>query len=103
MAIARTLMRDSDVLIFDDSLSAVDTETDAQIRAALNERRQGVTTIIISHRISTLMEADRIFVLEDGAITAQGTHEELMQRPGLYRRVYDIQNAVEAQEKGVEA
>lgn len=103
VAIARTLMRDSDVLIFDDSLSAVDTETDAQIRAALNERRQGVTTIIISHRISTLMEADRIFVLEDGAITAQGTHEELMQRPGLYRRVYDIQNAVEAQEKGVEA
>jgi ATP-binding cassette subfamily B protein len=103
VAIARTLMRDSDVLIFDDSLSAVDTETDAQIRAALNERRQGVTTIIISHRISTLMEADRIFVLEDGTITAQGTHEELMQQPGLYRRVYDIQNAVEAQEKGVEA
>ncbi len=94
VAIARALAGESDLLIFDDSLSAVDTRTDAAIRAALRERRKGVTTIIISHRVTTLMEADRIFVLKDGRVAEEGTHEELMAVPGgIYRRTFDIQSA----------
>lgn len=93
VAIARTILRESDVLIFDDSLSAVDTHTDARIRAALKRRRQGVTTFIISHRISTLMEADRILVLEDGHIIEQGNHDYLVKQEGLYKRIWDIQTA----------
>jgi ATP-binding cassette subfamily B protein len=95
VAIARTLMKDNDILIFDDSLSAVDTETDAAIREALKERRRGVTTFIISHRISTLSEADRILVLEGGRIAQNGTHEELINQEGLYKRIWLIQNASE--------
>lgn len=94
VAIARAIIADSDILIFDDSLSAVDTQTDRDIRAALKQRREGVTTLIISHRISTLMEADRIFVLKDGKIAEAGTHGELLSLPdGIYRRVYQIQTA----------
>ncbi|MBR3554278.1 MAG: ABC transporter ATP-binding protein [Oscillospiraceae bacterium] len=94
VAIARALTGDSDMLIFDDSLSAVDTRTDAAIRQALRARRQGVTTIIISHRVTTLMEADRIFVLKGGKVAEEGTHEELMAIPGgIYRRTFDIQSA----------
>jgi ATP-binding cassette subfamily B protein len=95
VAIARTLMKDNDILVFDDSLSAVDTETDAAIREALKERRKGVTTFIISHRISTLSEADRILVLEGGRVAQNGTHEELVKQDGLYRRIWAIQNALE--------
>ncbi len=101
VAIARTILRDSDVLIFDDSLSAVDTHTDAKIRNALKERRQGVTTFIISHRISTLMEADRILVLDDGRIAQQGQHDELINQDGLYKRIWNIQTAMETQEEGI--
>ena len=95
IAIARTLLKDNDILIFDDSLSAVDTETDAQIRAALQKRSSGMTTLIISHRITTLSQADLILVLENGTITQQGTHEELCRVPGLYQRINNIQNALE--------
>ena len=87
IAIARTVLRDSDILIFDDSLSAVDTETDARIRKSLNRRKKKITTFIISHRISTLMEADRILVLEDGHIVQQGTHDDLIEIEGLYSRI----------------
>jgi ATP-binding cassette subfamily B protein len=93
VAIARALVGDSDVLIFDDSLSAVDTKTDAAIRSALTERRKNVTTIIISHRITTLMEADKIFVIQDGHVVEEGSHEALMRSGGLYRRTYDMQNS----------
>ena len=95
IAIARTLLKDNDVLIFDDSLSAVDTETDAQIRAALAHEKQGVTTLIISHRVTTLSQADLILVLENGRITQQGTHAELCAQPGLYQRINSIQNELE--------
>mgnify|MGYP001136768759 FL=1 len=95
IAIARTLLKDNNILIFDDSLSAVDTETDAQIRAALRHEQKDVTTLIISHRVTTLSQADLILVLENGQITQQGTHAELCSQPGLYQRINNIQNALE--------
>jgi len=95
LAIARTLIKNSDILIFDDSLSAVDTETDAQIRAALKTRAKDVTTFIISQRITTLMHADRILVIENGQMTDSGTHEELISRQGLYLRIWEIQSMFE--------
>ena len=100
IAIARTLMKDNDILIFDDSLSAVDTETDAAIRAALRERGRDTTTIIISHRIVTLSQADWILVLENGRVTQQGTHSQLIAQPGLYSRIFNIQTALEAEFQG---
>lgn len=95
IAIARTLLKDNNILIFDDSLSAVDTETDAQIRAALSHEQKDVTTLIISHRVTTLSQADLILVLENGQITQHGTHAELCSQPGLYQRINSIQNALE--------
>ncbi len=98
VAIARTLIRNCPILVFDDSLSAVDTETDAAIRKALKEESKNATTIIISHRINTLAEADRIIVLDEGRVVQAGTHQELFNIEGLYRRVWKIQNDLEAQE-----
>ncbi len=95
VAIARTIIRNCPILIFDDSLSAVDTETDAAIRKALKERSGNVTTILISHRITTLSEADKIIVLEHGKVVQSGTHEELIEREGLYRRIWELQNSLE--------
>lgn len=95
VAIARTLMKQNDILIFDDSLSAVDTRTDAMIREALLNQPNPATTFIISHRISTLSRADQILVLEDGRVTAMGSHEELVNQPGLYQRIYRIQTGLE--------
>ncbi len=95
VAIARALIMRPPILVFDDSLSAVDTETDARIRAALAEARRSATTFIISHRITTLAEADVILVLEDGRLVQSGTHEELIAEEGMYRRLWDIQRARE--------
>ncbi|HHV60733.1 MAG TPA: ABC transporter ATP-binding protein [Clostridiaceae bacterium] len=95
VAIARTIIRNCPILIFDDSLSAVDTETDAAIRKALKERSRDVTTIIISHRITTLSEADKIIVLEQGKVTQSGTHEQLIQEEGLYKRIWELQSSLE--------
>ena len=76
-------------------MSAVDTETDAAIRNALRERRVNTTTFIISHRITTLCEADQILVLEHGKLVQQGTHAQLLAQEGLYQRIARIQNALE--------
>jgi ATP-binding cassette subfamily B protein len=95
VAIARTVMSDCPILIFDDSLSAVDTETDAAIRRALNKRSKDTTTFIISHRITTLAEADLILVMDEGRIVQQGTHAELLSIPGLYGRIWALQNSLE--------
>ena len=95
IAIARTLLKENDILIFDDSLSAVDTETDAAIREALKERKQGVTTFIVSHRLTTLAEADFIVVLDKGKVAQMGPHSQLIHEEGLYRRIYQIQSALE--------
>lgn len=94
IAIARTIIEDKPILIFDDSLSAVDSSTDLMIRTKLKEKRKQSTTIIIAHRISTLMEADKIIVLEDGEITNVGTHNELIQVEGLYQKIYEIEKNI---------
>ena len=91
VAMARMLLQKAPVMIFDDSLSAVDAETDVKIRTALRERVKGATVILISHRVTTLMQADRILVLDGGKVADVGTHAELIQRPGVYKDIYDIQ------------
>lgn len=91
-AIARTLTKDTPILIFDDSLSAVDTETDEKIRAALKQRFGKATVILISHRITTLADADQIVVLDHGRIAEIGTHEQLKDAGGIYQSIYRIQS-----------
>jgi ATP-binding cassette subfamily B protein len=78
-------------MIFDDSLSAVDAETDLKIRKALREKTSDATVILISHRTATLMHAENIMVLDKGKVTDIGTHSELISRDGLYRTIYEIQ------------
>ena len=91
VAIARMLLQNAPVMVFDDSLSAVDAETDARIRAALKQRMADATVILISHRVTTLMQADRILVLDGGRVADVGSHAELISRPGIYKEIYDIQ------------
>ncbi len=91
VAIARMLMQEAPIMVFDDSLSAVDSETDSKIRTALKEHLGKSTVILISHRITTLMQADMILVLEDGKIEEMGTHQELLAKEGIYKSIYDIQ------------
>ena len=90
-AIARALLKDAPILILDDALSAVDTDTEEQILHNLRENRRGRTTIIIAHRISTIQSADHILVLDDGRAAEYGTHEELMALGGIYRSIHDKQ------------
>jgi len=90
LAIARILLKNAPILIFDDSLSAVDTETDALIRKELKKKAENVTTIIISHRLVTLSEADLILVLDQGKLVQRGSHNELMTQEGLYKRIWKI-------------
>ncbi|MDF2589085.1 MAG: transporter related [Anaerocolumna sp.] len=90
-SIARALMKDAPILILDDALSAVDTNTEEQILKNLNANRVGKTTIIIAHRISTIQNADCILVLENGEMAEYGTHEELLNQNGIYAKMYEKQ------------
>lgn len=96
VTIARTLLKNPRILILDDSTSSVDTETEASIRAALNELMENRTTFIIAHRIQSVMNANLILVMDKGEIIQMGTHEELLaQTGGMYRRIYDIQTRID--------
>ena len=97
LCIARALLKHPKVVILDDSTSAVDTATDASIRRALRDEFNHITTLIIAQRIASVMDADRIVVLNDGRIEDVGTHDELMARSEIYREVYT------SQMKGAEA
>ena len=96
LCIARALLKNPKVMILDDSTSAVDTATEAAIRTALREQYKDITTIIIAQRITSVMDADKIIVLDEGRVNGFGTHEELMKTNEIYREVY------ESQQKGAE-
>ena len=91
LCIARALLKNPKILILDDSTSAVDTATDARIRKAFREEIPGVTKFIIAQRISSISDADRIIVLDNGHISGIGTHEELLANNEIYREVYESQ------------
>ncbi|MBX7252771.1 MAG: ABC transporter ATP-binding protein/permease [Candidatus Promineofilum sp.] len=95
VTLARTLLKDPAILILDDATSSVDTETEAAIREALQELIPGRTTFIIAHRVQTVMSADLILVLEKGRIVQSGTHAELLEQEGIYRRIYELQSQIE--------
>lgn len=95
IAIARTLLKDPRILVLDDSTSSVDSETEAQIRAALQRLMQGRTTFIIAHRVQSVMNADIILVLDQGRIVQRGTHEQLVTQPGTYRKIFEMQTRIE--------
>ena len=91
LSIARALVRKPDVYVFDDSFSALDFKTDAKLRAALKEETHEATVIIVAQRVSTVMDADQIVVLEEGAVAGIGTHQELMKTCGVYREIVTSQ------------
>ncbi len=94
VAIAQMLMRQPRIMVFDDSLSAVDAETDARIREALAKKSADNTVILISHRIASIMNADHIIVLDDGRIAEEGTHEQLVNAGGIYSRIFKLQTTI---------
>ncbi len=95
LTIARTLLKNPRILILDDATSSVDTETEAQIRAAMENLMDGRTTFIIAHRITSVMHADQILVLDQGRIVQHGTHAALIDQPGIYRRIFELQEQIE--------
>ena len=100
-AIARMLTQKTPIMVFDDSLSAVDAQTDLLIRTRLKERMKEATVILISHRVTTLMQADQILVLDKGRVAQLGSHEELCKQEGIYKQIYELQ--MSRQEEGVSA
>jgi ATP-binding cassette, subfamily B, bacterial len=103
IAIARALLKDPRLLILDDSTSSVDSETEAEIRGALERLMEGRTTFIIAHRVQSVMRADQILVLEKGRILQQGTHAQLMEVDGFYRRIFQLQSRIEVEVEEAQA
>jgi len=97
VAIARTILKDPRILIFDDSTSSVDLETEAEIRGALEKLTKNRTTFIIAHRIQSIMNADLILVFDKGKIIQFGTHNELMKEDGMYRKIFELQTRIETE------
>ena len=91
ISIARALVKDPEILVLDDALSAVDTVTESEILSNLRRVRQSKTTIIIASRISAVMQADEIIVLDKGRICERGTHEQLLAEGGVYSEIYNYQ------------
>ncbi len=97
VAIARTLLKNPSILILDDSTSSVDTETEAEIREALQNLMVGRTTFIIAHRIQSIMDADLILVMDNGRIVQMGSHNDLYRQEGIYRQIFEIQTSIEVE------
>ena len=95
IAIARTLLKNPSILILDHSTSTVDTETEAEIRDALQNLMIGRTTFVIAHRIQSIMDADLILVMDKGRICQMGKHEDLMQQDGIYKQIFFIQTSIQ--------
>jgi ATP-binding cassette subfamily B protein len=95
VAVARTLLKNPRILILDDSTSSVDTETESEIREALNKLMVNRTTFIIAHRIQSVMKADLILVMDKGEVVQKGCHEELVNQEGMYRQIYNIQTRID--------
>ena len=95
VAIARTILKNPRILILDDSTSSVDTETEGEIRQALQSLMQDRTTFVIAHRIQSIMSADLILVMDDGRIVQRGRHEDLLAQDGIYRQIFNIQTRIE--------
>ncbi len=91
LAIARALLKNAPILVLDEATSQLDTESESLVQKALNNLMQGRTTLVIAHRLSTVMSADAIVVMERGRIVERGTHAELLEMGGLYKRLYDLQ------------
>jgi subfamily B ATP-binding cassette protein MsbA len=99
LAIARALLKNAPILILDEATSALDSESEALVQSALHNLMAGRTVLVIAHRLSTVRRANRIVVLEGGTITDIGTHEDLMNKAGTYRRLYELQFAEAEQAK----
>jgi ATP-binding cassette subfamily B protein len=91
LAIARMFLKNPPILILDEATSALDTETERAIQASLAELSQGRTTLVIAHRLATIQDADRIIVIDESGVAEQGRHQELVQQPGIYRRLHEAQ------------
>jgi len=91
LCIARAILRDAPILMLDEATSALDTESEAMVQRALSNLMKNRTTFVIAHRLSTIMHADRILVLDQGIVVESGTHSELLEHGGLYKRLYDAQ------------
>jgi ATP-binding cassette subfamily B protein len=98
IAIARAILRDAPILLLDEATSALDAESETLVQTALTHLMQGRTTLVIAHRLATVLKADRIIVMEDGHATAQGKHHDLLRKGGLYARLADLQFGREAAE-----
>ena len=95
LSIARALFKDPPVLLMDEATSSLDTESEHKVQQAIDRLMEGRTTLVIAHRLSTVRHADQIIVLDAGRVAETGTHDELMQNKGLYRKLVDMQNIVE--------